>query len=202
MRRILPFHHLGSPCSGSNLQGTSPVLSGVTSVRGRAAVRPAAGRVALQKYSVGCLHRASTFPGRTWFPLGFWLGDRRGRWHWRVPLFPAKLSSIIPGLSNSPPLCPPAFPFSELLTYDLPDAKSRLLSEHTRSGPSAFASQTQGLCLAGGPPLCPGSLPPVRGVCTASPPFLPSSVGLLSALGSRDSILLIFWRFSGLFRQV
>ena len=53
----------------------------------------------------------------------------------------------------------PAFR-SELLTYDLPDAKSRLLLEHTPSGPSAFASQTQGLCLAGGLPLHPGSLPP------------------------------------------
>ena len=95
----------------------------------------------------------------------------------------------------------PAFR-AELLTYDLPDAKSRLLSEHTPSGPSAFASQTPGLCLAGGPPLCPGSLLPVHAACTASPPFLPSSVGLSSALDSRDSVLLILWWFSGLFRQV
>ena len=95
----------------------------------------------------------------------------------------------------------PAFG-AELLTYDLPDAKSRLLSEHTPCGPSAFASQTRGLYLAGGPPLRPSSLPPVRGARTASPPFLPSSVGLLSVLGSGDSLLLVFWRFSGLFRQV
>ena len=95
----------------------------------------------------------------------------------------------------------PAFR-AELLTYDLPDAKSRLLSEHTLSGPSAFASHTWGLCLAGGPPLCPGSLPPVRAVHIASPPFLPSSMGLLSALGSGDSVLLVFWWFSGLVRQV
>ena len=79
----------------------------------------------------------------------------------------------------------PAFR-AELLTYDLPDAKSRLLWEHSPSGPSAFASQTQGLCLAGEPPLRPGSLPPVRGARTASPPFLPSSVGLSSAFGSSD----------------
>ena len=91
---------------------------------------------------------------------------------------------------------------AELLTYDLPDAKSRLLSEHSPSGPSAFASQTRGLCLAGEPSLRPGSLPPVHGACTASPSFLPSSVGLSSALGSGDSVLLILWRFSGLFRQV
>ena len=95
----------------------------------------------------------------------------------------------------------PAFR-AELLTYDLPDAKSRLLWEHSPSGPSAFASQTRGLCLAGEPPLRPGSLPPVRGARTASPPFLPSSVGLSSAFGSSDSVLLILWRFSGLFRQV
>ena len=95
----------------------------------------------------------------------------------------------------------PAFR-AELFTYDLPDAKSRLLSEHSPSGPSAFASQTRGLCLAGEPPLCSGSLPPVRGARTASLPFLPSSVGLSSAFGSGDSVLLILWRFSGLFRQV
>ena len=96
----------------------------------------------------------------------------------------------------------PAFR-EELLTYDLPDAKSRLLWEHTHpSSPSAFASQTRGLCLAGRLPLCPGSLLPVRAACTTSPPFLPSSVGLSSALGSRESILLAFSWFSGLFRQV
>ena len=95
----------------------------------------------------------------------------------------------------------PAFR-AELLTYDLPEAKSRLLSRHSPLGPSAFASQTRGLCLASEPPLHPGSLPPVRGARTASPPFLPSSMGLLSALGSGDSVLLILWWFSGLFRQV
>ena len=91
---------------------------------------------------------------------------------------------------------------AELLTYDLSDAKSRLLSEHTPSGSSAFASQTRGLCLAGRLPLCPGSLPLVRGARTALPAFLPCSVGLSSALGSGDSVLLILWWFSGLVRQV
>ena len=83
----------------------------------------------------------------------------------------------------------PAFQ-AELLTYDLPDAKLHLLSEHSPSGPSAFASQTRGLCLAGELPLHPDSLPPVCGARTASPSFLPSSVGLSSALGSRNSVLL------------
>ena len=81
---------------------------------------------------------------------------------------------------------------AELLTYHLLHVKSHLLSEHTLSSPSAFASQTQGLCLAGRLPLHPGSLLPVRGACTASLPFLPSSVGLSSALGSGDSVLLVF----------
>ena len=66
----------------------------------------------------------------------------------------------------------PAFQ-TELLTYDLPEAKSRLLSEHIPSGPSAFASQTRGLWLAGEPPLGPGSLPPVQSVERA-PPRRPS----------------------------
>ena len=44
---------------------------------------------------------------------------------------------------------------AELLTYDLPDAESRLLLEHSPSGPSAFASQTRGLCLAGSRPSAP-----------------------------------------------
>ena len=91
---------------------------------------------------------------------------------------------------------------AELLPYNLPDVKSRLLSEHTPFGPSAFASQTRGLCFAGRLPLCPDSLPPVNVERTVSPPFLPSSVGLLSTLGPGEPILLVFWCFSGLFRQV
>ena len=146
----------------------------------------------------------SKFPCRNWFPLGFWLGDGRGRWRWQEPLFPNKLSSVVWGAQQlSLPLSSslPAFR-AELLTYDIPDAKSRLLLEHSPSGPSAFARQTRGLCLASESPLCPGSLLPVRGARTTLPTFLPSSVGLLSAFGSGDSVLLILWRFSGLFRQV
>ena len=77
-------------------------------------VRPAAvGGMDPQKHSVGCLRGASKFPGRNWFSLGFWRGDGRGRWRWRAPLFPTKLSSIVRGLRSSPSLCPPAFPLSE-----------------------------------------------------------------------------------------
>ena len=95
----------------------------------------------------------------------------------------------------------PAFR-AELLTYDLPDAKQVPLVVGTHSvRPLHFCESDSG-SLDGGPPLRPGTLPPVRGVHTASPPFLPSSFGLSSALGSRVSVLLVFWWFSGLFRQV
>ena len=171
-------------------------------LRHQEGVRPAGG-MDPQKHSFGCLCGASKFPGRNRFPLGFSLGDGRGRWRWRAPLFPTKLSSVVRGSTTVPPVfLQPSHFRAELLAYNLPDVKFRSLSEHTLSGPSAFASQTRGLCLASGPPLRPGSLPPVRVAHTTSLPFLPSSVGLYSALGSRDSILLVFWRFSGLFRQV
>ena len=169
-------------------------------LRHQEGVRPTRG-MDPQKHSLGCLCSASKFPGRNWFPSGFWLGDGQGRWCWRAPLFPTKLSSVLWGSTTLPPVVlQPSRSRAELLAYNLPDVKSRLLWEHTPSGPSTFASQTRGLCLASEPPLRPGSLPPVRGARTASPPFLPSSVGLSSAFGSSDSVLLILWRFSGLFR--
>ena len=40
---------------------------------------------------------------RNWFPLGFWLGDGRGRWHWPPPLFPMELSSVFQGSTTLPP---------------------------------------------------------------------------------------------------
>ena len=39
---------------------------------------------------------------------GGWAGEMA-----LAPLFPAKLSSAVQGLSSSPSLCPPAFPLSE-----------------------------------------------------------------------------------------
>ena len=92
---------------------------------------------------------------------------------------------------------------AELLTYDLTDAKWRLLSEHSPSGPSAFASQTRGSAWLASHPSTPApSRQSVEGTPPLRPPFLPSSVGLSSGLGSRVSVLLILWRFSGFFRQV
>ena len=51
-------------------------------------------------------------------------------------------------------------------------------------------------------PSLPGSLPPVHVTGTISPPFLYSSMGLLSMLGSGESILLVFCWFPELFRQM
>ena len=172
----------------------------------REAVRPASGGMGPmdpQKHSVGCLHGASKFPDRNWFPLWFRLGDGQRRWRWRAPLFPPSCALLSGAQQLSFPLSssPPTHR-EDLLTYNPPDVKSRLLSEHTPASPSAFASQTRGLCLAGGLRLRPSSLPPLWVVRTASLPFLPSSIGLLSTLGPGESILPVFWRFSGLFRQV
>ena len=82
---------------------------------------------------------------------------------------------------------------AELLTYNLPVVKSRSLSEYTLSGPSAFASQTRALLgrRAAPPPRLPPASPSRQSVERA--PFLPSSVGLSSALGSGESVLRVFW---------
>ena len=70
---------------------------------GREAGRPIRG-MDPQKHSSGCLHSASKFCDGNWFPLGFWLGDGRGRWHWQVPLLPTKLSSVVWGSTTLPPI--------------------------------------------------------------------------------------------------
>ena len=63
-----------------------------------------------KKHSVGCLRSAGKFHDGNWFPLGFWLGDGRGRWRWQAPLLPAKLRSVVGGSATLPPLSssPPA----------------------------------------------------------------------------------------------
>ena len=98
---------------------------------------------------------------------------------------------------------PPHSLRAELLTFNIPDVKSLWLSELRQSGPPTFASQTLGALPSCGLPLHhPIFLPPVHVARITSLPFLPSSVGLLSTLGSRESVLLVFWQFSGLFRQM
>ena len=78
-------------------------------LRHQEGVRPAGG-MDMQKHSIGCLRSTSKFPGRNWFPLGFWLGDGQGKWRWRAPLFPTKLSSVVRGSTTLPPV---VLPFSE-----------------------------------------------------------------------------------------
>ena len=90
----------------------------------------------------------------------------------------------------------PAFR-AELLTYNLPDAKSCLLWEHSPSGPSAFSSQTRGLCLAGELPLCPWLPPasPWSAHCLAALPTLfrgPLICAWLQRLCT-TSLLVVFW---------
>ena len=86
---------------------------------------------------------------------------------------------------------------AELLTYNLPDVKSRLLSKHTPSGPSAFTSQTRGLCLGGRLPFLPRL--PHTSPCSAhrlsALPTLfrgPLVCAWLQRLRSA-SLLVIFW---------
>ena len=64
----------------------------------------------------------------------------------------------------------PAFR-AELFTYDLPDAKSHLLLEHTLSSPSTFASQTRGSAWPVGRPSTPA---PSRQYVQRALPLRPS----------------------------
>ena len=120
----------------------------------REGVRPTAGGMDPQKHSTGCLQGASKFSDGNWFPLGFRLGDGRGRWRLPAPLFPHRALSF-QGSITLPPASsrPPCSPGVELLSFNIPDVKSLWLSELTESGPSAFASQTSGAlpCRAGCP---------------------------------------------------
>ena len=129
--------------------------------------------------------------GSLW-DFGWGMGEGDGAGEHLCSMSNCALSSVAQQLSLPLSFSPPALQ-AEPFTYNLPDVTSHLLSEHTPSGPSTFASQTWGLCFASGLPLRPGSLPPVRVARTTSPPFLPSSVDLSSTLASGESILLVLW---------
>ena len=160
-------------CEGQAQLASPSVIPSGGALWQREGVRPTAGGMDMQKHGVGCLPGASKFPGSNWFPLGFgWgmvEGDGAGKCLCSLQAELCRLSGAqqlsIP-LSSSPPALG-----AELLTYNLPDVKSRSLSKHTLSSPSTFASQTGGLCLAGGPPLCLGSL---RQSVYRAPPLRPS----------------------------
>ena len=56
--------------------------------------------------------RSEQVPWQELVPFGILAGGWAGEMA-LAPLFPAKLSSAVRGLSSSPSLCPPAFPLSE-----------------------------------------------------------------------------------------
>ena len=158
-----------------------------------------------QKHSVEHLHGASKFSDRNWFPLEFQLGDRRGRWHLPAPLFPHRVLSFRGSTTLPPGILSPSL-LSEGRAVDFEHSRCYVpLAVRTHGvRPLRFCKPDfGGSALPGGLPLHhPGSLPPVHVPCNASPPFLPSSVDLLSMLGPRESVLLVFWQFSWLFRQM
>ena len=78
-----------------------PLWEGPCSM-GREAGRPVGG-MDPQKHRVGYLPGASKFGDRNWLPLGFWLGDGRGRWLFPAPLFPVELSSVFWSSTPLPP---------------------------------------------------------------------------------------------------
>ena len=134
-----------------------------------------------QKHSVGRLRGTSKFGDGNWFLWNFSWEMGVGNVACQCLCSPAELSSVSGAQQFSlPASChPPCSPRVELLTSNIPDVKSLWLSELTQCSPSAFASQTLGAlpCLEGCPSTAPSSLLPVPVAHTASPPFLPSSVG-------------------------
>ena len=78
--------------------------------------------------ALGWVFARCKFHDGNWLPLGVWLGDGWGRWRWRAPLFPAKLSYVAWGSTILPPVVlQPSHCRAELLAYILPDVKSHLL---------------------------------------------------------------------------
>ena len=122
-------------------------------LRHQEGVRPAAGGMDPQKHSVGCCGvQASSLAGTgSLWDIGWGMGEGDGAGECLCSLPICDLLSRAQQLSLPLSSSLPALR-AQLLTYNLPDVKSRLLSEHTPSGPSAFASQTRGLCLAAGRP--------------------------------------------------
>ena len=108
------------------------------------------------------------------------------------------------GLNNSPSCCPLALCS---LSRDV-DITFQVLSpagcQNTLCpAPPLLQVRLEDFALPGGlaaPP--PPWLPPASPCRVHCLSALPSSVGLLSTLGSGESILLVFWWFSGLFRPM
>ena len=149
------------------------------------------------KHSIGCLRDASTFGEGTWFPVEIQLGDGRGKWHLPAPLFSGQAEPCPSGshLLSFPASSHP--PRSGLLTFNFPDVKSYWRSELMESGPSAFASQTSGLCLTRWatpplPQLPPASLCSMHHLCPSYPLRGPPVYAWLQKFHSA-SLLVVFW---------
>ena len=106
-------------------------------------------------------------------PFGILAGGRAREMALASAFVPRQTELCSPGaqqlslpFSSSPPVLQ-----ADLLTYNLPDVKSLLLSEHTPSGPSAFASQTRGSAWPVGRPSAPA---PSRQSVQCAPPCRPS----------------------------
>ena len=91
-------------CTGAEEQAQLILPSVVPCGRGPAAL---GGRLTR---SEGWIYRSTTLgvcamqaSSVNWFPLGFWLGDGRGRWCWLASLFPAELSSVFQSSTPLPP---------------------------------------------------------------------------------------------------
>ena len=102
-----------------------------------------------------CRVQASSLAGTgSLWDLGWGMGEGDGSGEHLCSLSSCALLSGAQQLSLPLSSSPPALR-AKLLAYNLPDVKTCLLSEHTPSGLSTFASQTQGLCFASRLPLCP-----------------------------------------------
>ena len=133
-----------------------------------------------------CVVQASSLTGTgSLWDFGWRMGKGDGIGEHLCSLPSCTLSSGAQQLSLPLSSSPPALR-AELLAYNLPDVKSCLLSKHTPSGPSAFASQTRGLCFAGRLPLHPA---PSGQSVQHAPPLRPSYPLLWasSMLVSRES---------------
>ena len=117
--------------------------------------------------------RSEQVPWQELVPSGILAGGWAGEMALASAFVPHPTELCHPGAQQlSLPLSSslPAFR-AELLTYDLPDAKSRLLWEHSPSGPSAFASQLGGSAWPASRPSAPA---PSRQSVERAPPRHPS----------------------------
>ena len=98
--------------------------------------------------------RCQQVPWQELVPFGILAGGWVGEMALVSTFVPRQAELYCPGAQQLSLPLSPSLPTlrAELLTYNLLDVKSRSLSKHIPSGPSAFASQTRGLCLAGGLP--------------------------------------------------